>query len=319
MRNVRFESSPAEQMTHLVALKRIEGYDYSDQASKLCYFDRFLCQQDWSRQWLTADLFQMYIQYTEPLAAHTRVGRLSVVRVFSRFVHSFHPSSAVLHHIPVKRPSLPRFYLYSREEITGLLSAALQLAPTGSLRPHRFHMLIGLIRATGLRISEALGLELRDLEPEHGRLLVRNGKFGKQRYVPIHCSTVVRLQAYLDIRQRYSSDAPSAPLFPGRAGRRLSYCQTNTTFHRLCDQASIGLAAAKPPRLHDLRHTYACNCLEKWRREGADVNAKLPLLATAMGHTKIESTQIYLHVTPQHLREASERLRNHLVIKAKGN
>jgi len=68
-----------------------------------------------------------------------------------------------------------------------------------------------------------------------------------------------------------------------------------------------------------LRHTYASNCLEKWRREGADVNAKLPLLATAMGHTEIEHTQIYLHITAQQLREASERLRNHLTNTAKGN
>ena len=77
-------------------------------------------------------------------------------------------------------------------------------------------------------------------------------------------------------------------------------------------RANLGTAAVKPPRLHDLRHTYACNCLQKWRREGADLKAKLPVLATAMGHTKIEHTQIYLHVTPAQLREASERLRNHL-------
>ena len=125
-------------------------------------------------------------------------------------------------------------------------------------------------------------------------------------------STAARLQAYLRIRERHGPDGPATALFLDRRGQRLSYEQASETFRGLRRRANLGTAAVKPPRLHDLRHTYACNCLQKWRREGADLKAKLPVLATAMGHTKIEHTQIYLHVTPAQLREASERLRNHL-------
>lgn len=306
-------------MTEWVDFKRIQGYDYTSQAEILRYFDRFLCREGWSQPRLTAELLQRYVEHTDPLAANTRISRLSVVRVFCRFLHTFEPHSAVLHHIPVKRPSLPRFYLYSQAEMDALLRAALQLGPTGSLRPYCFHMLIGLIAVTGLRISEALGLDLRDVEPATGRVFVRHGKFGKERYVAIHRSTVARLQHYLRIRQRYGSDGPRTCVFLDRAGNRLSYEQAKDTFRRLCRCAHVGNTAPQPPRLHDLRHTYACNCLEKWRREGANVNAKLPLLATAMGHTKIEHTQIYLHVTPTQLRDVSERLRNHLARKVKGN
>lgn len=317
MNSIHFESCLAEAMTELVNFKRIQGYDYTDQACILRYFDRFLQRESWAKQQLTDDLLGRYVSDTEPLAANTRIGRLSVVRVFSRFLHTRNPRSALLHHIPVKRPSLPRFHLYSHAEIIALLDAALQLRPTYSLRPRCFHMLIGLIAVTGLRISEALDLQLQDLELTSGRLLVRNGKFGKQRYVAVDGSTVTRLQAYLHVRRQYGPDDPTSALFLDSKSRPLPYTQTADTFRLLRCRAGIAVTAAKPPRLHDLRHTYACNCLQKWRSEGADVNAKLPLLATAMGHTKIEHTQIYLHVTPEQLREASQRLHTHLTAQKK--
>jgi integrase/recombinase XerD len=253
------------------------------------------------------------------LNCDTRVNRLSIVRVFSRFLHAVDPHSTVLEYIPVKRSSLPRFYLYSQTDLNALLNAALQLRPATSLRPHCFYMLIGLMVVTGLRIGEALSLDLRDLDLDHKRLFVRKGKFGKELYVVIHSSTVEQLKAYLKIRRRYGSDTPSSALFLDHASRRLCYNTARDTFATLRCTAQVGNAAIKPPRWHDLRHTYACNCLQKWRREGTDVNAKLPLLATAMGHTKIEHTQIYLHITLQQLRDASERLRDHLNNTNKGN
>lgn len=312
MNNVHFVSCLAESLIDLVNAKRIQGYDYTAQAEMLGYFDRFLDQEGWTQHRLSSELLHRYVQHTETLAPNTRIGRLSAVKVFSRFLHTHVPDSAVLCHIPVKRPSLPRFYLYTHAEVNELLQAALQLRPRGSLRPHCFHMLIGLIAVTGLRIGEALGLQLADLESELSRVLVRNGKFAKQRYVAIDSSTVGRLQVYLHIRQQHGPAGAKDALFLDRKGRPLSYSLAQETFRALCRRTHIGLDAAKPPRLHDLRHGYACNCLEKWRREGADVNAKLPLLSTAMGHTMIEHTQVYLHVTPEQLKEATERLRNHL-------
>ena len=312
MKPIEFSSSLAECMTQFVAFKRVEGYDYTCGAYELSHFDRFLAERFATFERLAAEQLALYVEFTSNLNDRNRYNRLSIVRVFSRFMHALDPRGAVLGRIPVKRPSLPRFHLYGDAEIVALLEASLRLEPTCSLRPHCFHMLIGLLAVTGLRISEALGLDLRDLELPHHRLFVRNGKFGKERYVAIDPSTVRRLEAFLAIRRPYGDGAPTAPLFLDRAGRRLPYSQARETFATLRRVARIGDAADKPPRLHDLRHTYACNCLRKWRGEGVDVNAKLPLLATAMGHTKVEHTQIYLHVTPQQLEEGSERLRDQL-------
>jgi len=319
MKPTEFSSCLADSMRQFVAFKRVEGYDYTSRAYLLGHFDRFLRDEYFSEQGLSPDLLQLYVAHTAKLNAHNRANWLSIVRVFSRFMQALNPHSAVLEFIPVKRPSLPRFYLYTDAEIMALLEASQQLRPLTSLRPHCFHMLIGVLAVTGLRISEALNFDLRDLDLQHRRLLVRKGKFAKERYVAIHSSTVQRLEAYLKVRRPYRPETPVEPLFLDRSGKRLAYGRARDTFARLRHITQVGGAAAKPPRLHDLRHTYACNCLQKWRREGADVNAKLPLLATAMGHTKIEHTQIYLHVTPQQLRDASERLRDHLNRTAKGN
>jgi len=319
VKTVNFESSLAESMTQLVALKRIQGYDYTARAVQLRYFDLFLCRQNWLQQCLTDDLLQRYMQQIEHLAPDTRHGRLSIVRVLSRFLHSHDPAIPVLYIAPVKRSSLPRFYLYSHEQIKALLSAALKIGPDKSARPLSFHMLIGLIYVTGLRIAEALGLQLRDLELEAGHLLVRHGKFNKERYVALHSSTVAQLRLYLEQRRPYARNDPDAALFVNATGKPLSYNSVDSIFRTLRQRTGIGSNAAQSPRLHDLRHTYACNCLAKWQSEGADVNAKLPLLATGMGHTKIEHTQIYLHVTSEQLREASECLRNYLNSNAKGN
>lgn len=316
---IHFNSCLAGHMEQFVNFKRIEGYDYTCRAQRLGYFDRFLCQEHLQQPRLTQELLGLYIAQTKPRTPDARLNRLSVVRVFSRFLHAIDPHSVVLEHIPVKRPSLPRFYLYSQAEINALLTASLQLTPRASLRPHCYHMLIGLMAVTGLRIGEALALDLRDLDHESGRLFVRRGKFGKERYVAVHSSTVERLVAYLRIRKRYGPDTVSSPLFLDRANKRLRYDTVRSSFATLRRRTQVGCTAAKLPRLHDLRHTYACNCVQKWRSEGANVNAKLPLLVTALGHTKIEHTQVYLHVTMEQLVEATELLRARLNRIAKGN
>lgn len=307
-----FRSCLAGKMTELVDFKRLQGYDYIDQAKKLRYFDRFLCERNIAEPRLTAELLESYVEHTRRVGAHTRVNRLSVTCVFSRFVHMFDPESAVLDRIPVRKPRLPRFYLYSGEDISALLSAALRLGPAGSLRPHCLHMLIGLLYVSGLRISEALGLDLGDLDLKHARLFVRRGKFGKERYVALDRSTVERLEAYLALRSLHAPDTAGAAVFVNSAGRRMRYAAAAEAFGLLRRTTGVGRSAAGPPRLHDLRHTYACNCLLKWRCEGADVNARLPLLATAMGHTGIGHTQIYLHVTSAQLAQTVDRLRNSL-------
>lgn len=304
-----FHSSLAQAIVELVTLKRLEGYDYTAQAWFLHRFDAFLCKQGYDQTSLSRQVVEDYIAHTAHLAPNGRYSLLTTVRVLSHHLQQIDPRSYVLHELPVKRPSLPRWYLYSHSDIVSLLQHARALGPSRSLRQHCFYTLVGLLAVTGLRIAEALALNLGDVDITRGVLLVRKGKFGKARYVAVDHSTVRAVERYLCERKSHEPSAESAPFFLTASGSRLGYEHAATTFRRMIRVTGIGHGASHPPRLHDLRHSYACYCLLKWYDEGADVNAKLPTLSTAMGHVNVGATQIYLHVTSRLLEQATQRFR----------
>jgi integrase len=304
-----FRSSLASALTDFVTAKRIEGFDYIASVKPLSRFDAFLCTQAYKEKSLNRQVIEKYIEDTVrlDLSADTRYTLLSSVRVFSRYLHLFDPGSHVLHELPVSRPCLPRWYLYSPDDMSALLRDLKNLSPAGSLRPHCFYALIGLLSVTGLRIGEALALNLGDLDTKRRLIFVRKGKFGKDRYASLHPTTTKAMEKYLLKRGALGSSGNNSPFFLDPSGKRLGYQQVAKTFYRAVKRCSIDRNAQKTPRLHDLRHTFACNCLLKWYQDGEDVNAKLPILATAMGHVNIHSTQVYLHISAQLHKKAAQR------------
>jgi len=306
-----FHSVLAEQMQQFVAFKRMQGYDYTSQARTLSYFDRFLVDEaDEARgSCLELDTLRRYVETTAHLKGLARQGRLSSLRGFSRYLHARFPQSAVLPSdiIPRHAPAV-RFYRIEPCQIAELMAAAQFLQPAGGIRAQSIHMLIGLIYSTGLRINEARQLTLADIDHQRSVLHVVHGKFGKQRFVPMSPSTLAALTRYLGVRSDFASTSKASPLFIGAFNKALSYDQAHKGFRRLCQQC--GLCGQPPPRLHDLRHNYACRRLALWREEGCDINTMLPVLATAMGHVNIMNTQIYLHIEPGELHVAAARLPN---------
>lgn len=319
MTTLALSSSMAQEITNFVTFKQMEGFNYTSQAKSLARFDAFLCEQGFCQTTLNQQIVDAYIAHTANLTPNGRYCKLSTVRVFSHYLNRLDPESYVLHGFPFKRPSLPRWYLYSPEDIAALLSYAKTLGPAGSLRPHSFHMLVGLLYVTGLRISEALALNLGDLDPSRRLLFVRKGKLSKERYVALHPTTMNPIEEYLVRRNAFEPSGDSSPLFLSRSGKRLDYDLAAKTFRRMTKLCKIGLDVPQPPRLHDLRHSYACNCVLRWYDEGADVNSKLPILATAMGHVSVESSQIYLHVSSRLLQQAAKRFHGTFTAICKGD
>jgi integrase len=305
-----FHSPFAEQMEHFVAFKRMQGYDYTDQEKKLAYFDRFLSEALAGEQdpCLSLDILKRYAETTAHLKGFSRRIRLSSVREFSRYLHARAPHCAVLPRDVVPRCHQPtvRFYRIEAEQIAHLMAATGTVMPPDSILACTMAMLIGLLYCTGLRISEALSLTLADIDVQRSMLHVAKGKFDKQRWVPISPSTLAMLSNYQAVRNRHAGTASSSPLFIGAYNKALSYWQAYDWFQRLCRYC--GLNGTPRPRLHDMRHNYACRRLALWRQEGKDVHAMLPVLATAMGHVNIFHTQIYLHVEGCELHHAANLL-----------
>jgi integrase/recombinase XerD len=190
------------------------------------------------------------------------------------------------------------------------MDAALAVHLRHPVGPWAVRFLIGLLYCTGLRINEALKLNLGDVDLDCGTLFVRYGKFGKDRLVVMTHGTLEALQDWLELRSRYAGTERSAPLLLGGINSRLTYWQAKRAFKTVCQRC--GLHDRPPPRFHDLRHNFACRCIARWRETGKDVQALLPVLANAMGHVDIFATQLYIHVDGAALQQASTVLRDHL-------
>jgi integrase/recombinase XerD len=194
----------------------------------------------------------------------------------------------------------PLPYIYSEDEIAKLLIGAGKLRPqpcTNPIRPEVFVMLLGLIASTGMRISEALKLRTSDIGHD-GTLHIRQTKFGKSRYVPIHASVAVKLQDYLGVRKRVT--APDHDFFfTGMNGRRLTERTTEWTFSKILKSTGIGEARQRKPRIHDLRHTFATRALERCPSDRKLITKHFVALSTYLGHVDIKSTYWYLEATPE--------------------
>ena len=174
------------------------------------------------------------------------------------------------------------------------MRAALQISPQGTISPYTYHYVIGLLAATGMRVSEALGLKRHDLL-EDG-LIVRKGKFDNCRLVPLHASTRRALNDYIAIRDGVDGDKD---LFVITTGRAPTKTRVHVVFVRLARQLGIrGPKGTRGARLHDLRHTFAVRSLEACEHDREAVGHHTAALSAYLGHADVEATYWYLQATP---------------------
>ncbi len=243
-----------------------------------------------------------------PAQPYTWRRRLGVVRAFAKYLSTIDPQTEIPSE-DLLRASLPRVapYLYSQNEITALMDAARELTPR--LRAATFETIIGLLAVSGLRAGEARGLDRVDLDRHDGILHVCAGKQAKQRNVPLHDTTLHALLEYGRLCDRLIPEPQSPALFVSPAGVRLTRGAFNGTFAKLIQQIGLeGRGLRVRPRPHDIRHGFAVQTLIDWYRNDEDIDAKLPLLSTFLGHVDPASTYWYLEASPELLALARDRL-----------
>jgi integrase len=235
--------------------------------------------------------------------------RLDVVRGFARYRAIFDPLTEVPP-VGLIRPSHQRRtpYVYTDAEVSALIAAARALPPAGGLRPHTYAAFFGLLACTGLRVSEALKLARQDVDWGQGVLTVRRTKFRKSRLVPLHPSAALALRGYAELRDRFHPAPPSEAFFLTRRGTPLQRATLGVVFWRLRKQLSWSARDGRSaPRIHDLRHTFACRRLLRWYQEGADVEHAICALSTYLGHADVAGTYWYLTGVPELLGLATAR------------
>lgn len=233
--------------------------------------------------------------------------RLCVVRGFARHLAAFDPATEIpsadlLHHQACRATP----YIYTEDDIAALMAAARSLTP--ELRGATYQTLIGLLTVTGARIGELIRLDRDDVELADAVLVIRYSKFNKSRELPLHASTVEALKAYTDVRDRLCRKPKATSFFVSTVNNRLTYVTVQHTFAIITRAAGLQARSARcRPRIHDIRHSFACATMLGWYRSDVDVEAHLPLLSTYMGHTRPESTYWYLSAVPELLLLASQR------------
>ena len=237
--------------------------------------------------------------------------RLKKLRPFARYLQQFDPRTEVPDHTVFGRVGQRLApHIYSEQEIVNLLVAARCLSPV--LRGATYETLFGLLAATGLRISEAGHLTDADVDLKLGMLTVRQTKFAKSRYVPLHPSTVYVLRQYRELCKRHITVTDETPFFISTRGQRLGFAlnlnNVNRVFRHLRDQLGwVNRGAHAAPRIHDLRHTFIVRRVLLWQAQGVVIDQAMLSLSTYVGHAMVTNTYWYLTGVPELMAVAADK------------
>lgn len=308
-----FTSPLASQLERFLTLKRAMGYRYRDESRLVRELDQFLTTRlPTEDPVLTVEVARAYVARRGSESDSTRAHRLTIVREVSRFLRLEDARTGV----PgprflgiVRRTFVPR--VLSREEGRRFLQACGQLAPDrrSPMRGAVLGTALRLLYLTGLRLGEVLRLTHADVDLDAGVLRIHHTKFGKSRVVPVAPDLARRLgQCQGVVRDRLGVCRPEAPFFPHCTGRRYSAAAVREALHQTLDVAGIArVSGGRRLRVHDLRHSWAVLRLTLWCEQDVDLGAKLPLLATYLGHVGLASSQRYLQLTQDLVVEVTRR------------
>jgi integrase/recombinase XerD len=302
-------------MTHLrkaveeyLTMRRSLGFKLRDMGYNLHHFVSFMEQQGASI--ITVDLALHWAQQPQGVKPAQWASRLSFVRSFARYWSAIDSRTEIppMGLLPYRaKRATP--YIYSDKEIEQLLNAAKNLPPSASLRPWTYYTLFGLLAVTGMRISEVICLERSDVDLDRKLLTVRLTKFGKFRLITLHQSTVENLKQYLQRQDQLHPRSTTSRFFLSNKGIPLTDNMVRWTFVKISCQIGLRkIGDSSGPRIHDLRHRFAVTTLINWYRTGVNVEQRLPVLSTYLGHAHVTDTYWYLSAIPELLALTKDRL-----------
>jgi site-specific recombinase XerD len=296
-----------------LGLQRALGKKCRTHQTTLTDLDRFLqARAVGSPQGIDREAIEQWIGGLS-CGAYTRARKAQLAHRFFDYLRCL----SVVTDNPVPRTDrVPRStfrpFIFTKEQLEAMLDEAKRLPNRGSYRcrlPGTYFTMLALLCALGLRHGEVLRLRLGDVDLERRALLIDRTKFHKSRYVPFGPKVGQHLERYLEARRTILRPVqPTDPLFTTNRRKAMHPHTLLGAFRDVLRRLGIsGVAGQPPPRLHDLRHGFAVGRLLRWYQQGIDVQSRLPALATFLGHVGPKSTEVYLTVTSELLRQASAR------------
>jgi integrase/recombinase XerD len=310
-----FTSCLGDTIDRYLRLKEALGRCFAVERRVLGQLDDFMVER--AADDLSQVEFDGWCGTQRHILSGVRRNRMRIVRNFCLYRKRTYPNSFVpnIDLFPARHQPV-RPYVFSDTDIIQLLRACATLAatPRFPLLPHAYRLAVVLLHTTGVRRRELIRLTLDDYDSKTRTLLVRESKFHKSRYLPLSSDANREIQQYLANRRilRLPMKADAPLLCNGNAQERpYSGSGLWQGMHALMETAGVRKADGQVPRVHDYRHGFAISVLLRFYRTGVDLQAKLPLLATYMGHISIASTEYYLSFLPELAAAASDRFCAH--------
>jgi len=294
------------QVEEYISYKQSLGYLIKIESQELRRFAKYTREVEYDGS-LTAELAMQWASLDSGYTRLYMARRLETIHTFAVYISAFDAQTQIPHNgVFGKAHIRTNPYIYTDEEVLTLMRTADVLYSPDGIRSHTTETAIGLMYATGIRVSELTELRIAEVRLDEGALFISSSKFKKDRLVPLHPTVVAKLleyRAFIDnkIGDRNDNDF----FFVTSFGRRFNTRAFEYAFQQI--RSRVFPNTEKPPRLYDLRHTFACSTVKRWYEAGEDVNRKLYMLSTYMGHVKPEDTYWYLSATPELLGIAAHK------------
>jgi integrase len=297
----RFLSALTIPIENYIAEKQAVGYKFEKGSDMLKRFDSFVYNQSLKETTLTKQLVMEWIARKPNETISTQGGRISLLRGLAEYMNRIGYSAYIY---PKAMVTVNRYayipYIFSSAEMKRIFEVC-DHYPANDCTPNRhlvMPLLLRILYGCGLRISEALNLTVQDVDLLKGSLHIHNTKFNKERILPMAESLTERCRKYCKTINPGKMRNPF--FFPSPYGGHYSEATIYKLFREVLRRAGIShLGRGKGPRLHDVRHVFAVNCLKKWVLDGKDLNNCLPYLSAYLGHEDMRGSQRYLRLTAE--------------------
>lgn len=301
----------SNKITSLVELyleyKHRLGFQMTAEASFLNAFARYTVDIGYTGALTRAIAFKWCESGDNP-SLLTKGRRFEPLKGLADYAAAFDPESELLPKLPYGNPHRRiRPHIYTLDETCRLMDQCNYLYSPDGVRILTMKTAIGLLWATGLRTSELVNLTIADVDLSNGLLDICSSKFNKDRIIPLLPDVTEQLRSYKNQVESVRSVRSGNKFFITTGGRPLDRQSLEYAFQKIRDIIDVSDSGYPHARLYDFRHTFATRTIKDWLEQGVDVNARLFLLSTYMGHSHPEDTYWYLSSTPELMDIASQK------------
>lgn len=291
----------AALIKEFVKFKQATGYKYQKEYILLRQFADFCTQHQITEAVLTKDISDRWCKIRPYEKPRTNDQRVTVLRQFAFYLVSMGYDAYIPVDAEDKRSHKSKYtaYIFTHDEIAKILEHSDKIYPNRRSTMHLvMPVLVRLLYSTGLRIMEALNLQLKHIDLTDGIIRIEHAKFDKDRLIPVSASMLDILRQYCKVM--HPMFLPEEYLFIGATRRPYGHHDVYLRFREVLLQAGIPHAGrGNGPRIHDVRHTFSCHTLQRAVQQKVDLYAMLPVLSTYMGHESVSATSLYLRMTAE--------------------